>query len=101
MDLNVPGTLDALRTLRPADYIRIVAILAGVQQHSNGDVPRWMATAFNARNVEYAPLWLTSFPPKRRLSFSLDDTRYRVILTMTRNGAHVLPVDPSANMPAR
>ncbi|MGH8143445.1 MAG: hypothetical protein ACREU2_13125 [Steroidobacteraceae bacterium] len=96
VDLNVPGTLDALKRRRPADYARIVAILAGLQQHRNRDVPRWMATTFNAKNVMYAPLWLTSFPPKRRLSFSLDGTRYRVVVTITRDGARVFPIDENA-----
>jgi hypothetical protein len=84
--------LQALKIRRPADYARITAILAGLRHHPDRDVPRWMVTAFDASNVVYLPFWLTSFPPKRRLSFSLDDRRYRVVVTITENGAQVFPV---------
>jgi len=29
---------------------------------------------------------MTSLPPKRRLSFALDDTRYTVVVILTRDG---------------
>jgi hypothetical protein len=29
---------------------------------------------------------MTTYPPKRRLSFALDDTRYVVVVTLTREG---------------
>jgi hypothetical protein len=34
----------------------------------------------------YAPIEMTSYPPKRRLSFALDDTRYMIIVTLARDG---------------
>ena len=92
VDLNAPGVLDRLKTQHPADYGTIAAILAGLRHHPSRDVPHWMMTTFDARQVQYVPLWLTSFPPKRRLSFSLNDTRYRVVLTITRDGALVFLV---------
>lgn len=46
-----------------------------------------------SRTHSYFPLWLTSLPPKRRLSFCLQDARYDVVLTITRNGARVSSTD--------
>ncbi len=93
VDLNAPGALASLRVSRPQDYGRIVAILAGITRHPQRDVPRWLQTAFDARNIIYQPLWLTSFPPKRRLSFSLESQSYRAVLTITGQGAHIFPAD--------
>ncbi len=88
-DLNAPGALDELRSTRPEDYARIVAILAGITRRPQGEVPGWLRTAFDARDVVYAPIWLTSLPPKRRLSFSLDGRRYRAVVTITGDRASV------------
>ena len=45
-----------------------------------------MLTNFTARGVDYAPIEMTSYPPKRRLSFALDDTRYSIVVTLGRDG---------------
>ncbi len=45
-----------------------------------------MRTNFDARGVNYAPIEMTSYPPKRRLSFALDDIRYVIVVTLTREG---------------
>lgn len=93
VDLDAPGALAALRTTRPEDYARIMAIFAGITRHPQKDVPHWLQTTFNAHDVIYLPVWLTSFPPKRRLSFSLDGRRYRAILTVTNQRGRVSPVE--------
>ena len=45
-----------------------------------------MLANFNARDVNYAPIEMTSYPPKRRLAFALDDTRYVIVVTLARDG---------------
>ena len=50
-----------------------------------------MLATFNAREVSYASIEMTSLPPKRRLSFALDNTRYTVVVTRTRDGK-VIPL---------
>ena len=90
-DLNAPGALDRLRVGKPDDYARIMRIIAGVTRHPELDVARWISATFHAGNVSYLPLWLTSFPPKRRLSVCLASSGYTVILTLTSAGAHVTP----------
>ncbi|HUN72501.1 MAG TPA: hypothetical protein VMU52_09340 [Steroidobacteraceae bacterium] len=89
VDLNSPGALDDLKVTKPADYVRIRRIIAGVTRHPDADVARWISATFHAGDVSYEPLWLTSYPPKRRLRFCLEGTGYRAILTMTPNGARV------------
>ena len=39
-----------------------------------------MRSAFAATEVADAPLWYVTNPPKRKLSFTLDDTRYTATL---------------------
>lgn len=89
VDLNAPGVLAGLEATNPDDYARIMGIITGLTQHPDLDVARWIATSFHARGVSYFPLWQTSLPPKRLLSFCLDSTRYRVVLSITSNGAQV------------
>ncbi|HEX4052428.1 MAG TPA: hypothetical protein VHY19_16285 [Steroidobacteraceae bacterium] len=69
-----------------------MAILSGITQRPQSDVPRWLQTTFGARDVLYQPVWLTSLPPKRRLDFSLENRRYHAVLTITDQGAWPLPV---------
>ncbi|MGB6486445.1 MAG: hypothetical protein WBE91_06135 [Steroidobacteraceae bacterium] len=93
IDLNAPGALASLKTTKPADYGKIMHIIAGLTQHPELDVARWISATFHAGNVSYLPLWLTSLPPQRRLSFCLGSTSYGVVLTITGNGARVSPRD--------
>jgi hypothetical protein len=92
-DLNAPGALATLKAAKPGDYVKIMRIIAGVTQHPELDVARWISVTFHAGNVSYLPLWLTSFPPQRRLSFCLGSTSYDVVLTITGDGARVSPTD--------
>jgi len=55
-------------------------------------VPRWLQASFNARDISYQPIVLTSHPPKRRLSFALDDTRYVAVITLTNVKGTVVPL---------
>lgn len=93
VDLNAPGALAGLKAGRPGDYSRIIGVIAGVTRHPETDVARWISTTLHAADVSYLPLWLTSLPPKRRLSFCLHGTRYAVVLTITRDGARVSSTD--------
>jgi hypothetical protein len=93
IDLNAPGALDGLKAGRPADYANIMRIVAGVTRHPELDVARWISATFHAGNVSYLPLWLTSLPPQRRLSFCLGSASYGVVLTIADDGARVSPTD--------
>lgn len=91
VDLNEPGVLEALQHSNPTHYDKIRRILQGVLQQADGGVPRWLQATFNARDVTYVPIVLTSHPAKRRLSFSLDATRYDVIVVLTNVRGDIIP----------
>lgn len=91
VDLNAPGAFARLKASRPDDYARMMRIIAGVTRHPELDVARWISATFDAANVSYLPLWMTSLPPKRRLSLCLASTDYTVVLTITQDGARVSP----------
>jgi hypothetical protein len=91
VDLDEPGVLAALQNSNPTHYDKIRKILEGVLQQSDARVPRWMQVTFNALDVKYVPIVLTSHPAKRRLSFSLDATRYEVIVVLTNVRGDIIP----------
>ena len=86
VDLDKPGALEVLQQLNPTHYEKIRQIVTGILQQPDAAVPGWMRANFDARGVLYSQIEMTSYPPKRRLSFALDDTRYVVVVTLTRSG---------------
>ena len=92
VDLDAPGALGALQQSNPAHYIKVRTILTDVLLRQDAEVPRWLQASFNARDISYQPIVLTSHPPKRRLSFALDDTRYVAVITLTNVKGTVVPL---------
>jgi len=91
INLNRPGVLEALQHDNPVHYQKIQEIMAGLIRRPQSEVPRWIQTSYNARDVSYSLGLLTSLPPKRHLSFALDDTRYRAFVTLTHVKAEIIP----------
>jgi len=91
VDLDAPGAMDALQKSNPTHYEKVRRILEGVPRQPDAVVPRWMRTNFDAQDVTYLPIVLTSHPPKRRLSFSLDATRYETIVILTNVHGEIVP----------
>lgn len=91
VDLSEPGALEMLHRSNPAHYERVRKILDGILQQPDADVPRWIETNFDGRDVAYVPVVLTSHPPKRRLSFALDATRYEAIIVLTNVRGEIVP----------
>lgn len=92
VDLDAPGALAALQQSNPAHYVKVRTILDDVLRRKDADVPRWLRTRFDARDVSYQPVVLTSYPPKRRLSFALDDTHYLVVITLINVDSAIVPL---------
>ena len=86
VDLDKPGAFEALQKSNPTHFDKVLQIMSGVAHRPDVKVPGWMLANFNARDVSYSPIEMTSYPPKRRLAFALDDTRYVVVVTLTRAG---------------
>ena len=91
VDLDAAGAMERVRVANPAHFDKIVKILEGVTQQPDSVVPHWLRVNFDGRDVSYAPIVMTSRPPKRRLSFALDDTRYEVVVVLTKWGGAVTP----------
>ena len=91
VDLDAPGTLEVLQRSNPAHFERVQKILDGVLGQRDADVPRWIRVAFGGSDVRYAPIVLTSYPPKRRLAFALDGTPYEAVITLTSVRGTIIP----------
>jgi hypothetical protein len=83
--------MERVRAANPPHFDKIVKIIEGVTLQPDSAVPRWLRVNFDARDVGYIPVVMTSHPPKRRLSFALDDTRYDVVVVLTKSGGAVTP----------
>ena len=93
IDLDVPGAIERLERSDPAHFETIREIMTGLFNHADKDVPRWLQVSFNAQDVSYAPVLLTSDPPRRRLSFALDGTRYVAVVTLSHLHGVVVPAE--------
>jgi hypothetical protein len=91
INLNEPGALEALQRDNPAHYLTVHQILDNLLKQPESQVPRWLQTTFNAKDVRYIRVLLTSYPPKRDLSFTLDDTRYKARLTLINDRVKIVP----------
>ena len=92
VNLNDPDALEALQHSNPTHYEKVRQIMEGLLHQPDATVPRWIQTNFDARDVRYAPIVLTSDPPKKRLSFVLDDTHYEAVVTLTNVHGEIVPV---------
>jgi hypothetical protein len=93
IDLDVPGNLAAIERDRPDHFAKIQRILVEVPRRptTDGSVATWMRTEFQAQNVQYTELIMTSLPPKKRLAFTLEDTAYVTVITLGGYWAKGLP----------
>jgi hypothetical protein len=91
IDLDRPGSLEQLQQSNPTHYEKARKIIDGVIEQPDTQVPRWVQVNFGGRDVRYAPIVLTSHPPKKRLSFVLEDTRYQVVVVLTNIGGEIIP----------
>jgi len=92
VDLDRLGALESLQQSHPAHYAKVKVILEGVSRQRDADVGRWMRVGFDAHDVRYAPIVLTSHPAKRRLSFALDDARYVAVIVLTDWRGDIVPL---------
>lgn len=108
IDLDLPGNLEAIQRTNPEHYAKIERILAEVPRRPPNEVTRWMRTEFQARDVQYADLVMTSLPPKKRLQFSLDNESYAKVVTLSGWTAKPMPAkkllpeqEPATDPPVR
>ena len=84
IDLDLPGALAKVEREHPEHFAKIRRILADVPRRLLGEdsAAVWMNTEFQATDIRYSDVLMTSYPPKKRLQFSLDSTSYVTVITL-------------------
>jgi hypothetical protein len=84
--LGSAADLAQLRKTNPGHYARAVRLMNSANRLCQPGAPKLQNTKLpstDGRDISCAMLLRTSNPPKRELSFMLDDTRYVAIVTVT------------------
>ena len=82
--LDGPASLAQLRASNPIHYQRALKIIDAANELCRPKAGELDYARFDAKNISCARALLkTSNPPKRQLSFRLDDTQYIALVTVT------------------
>ena len=94
VDLRDDKALAQLERTNPRHYAQIQEIIAGLLAEPQRAESGWLETSFHARDVDLQKLqFLTSYPSKQLLGFTLDDTRYTMHLVRTDLNAKLIPAN--------
>jgi hypothetical protein len=91
VDLDAAGALERLRSEQPARYEKVTALLRDAERLPERQVEGWVRTRYDADAVRLGHLLLVSYPPKRRLSFSLEKVSYVATITVALPPAKIVP----------
>jgi hypothetical protein len=85
--------LDRLRATNPGHYARAERIMAAANELCRPQPGSTFYAKFDARDISCAEMLLkTSNPPKRQISFTLDDTHYIALVVITDDPARLVQV---------
>ena len=103
VDLDAPGALARLQEEQPAQYGTVASILRDAERLPEQRVEGWIRTTYHAESVHLGQILLVSYPPKRRLSFSLEGVSYHATVVVQLPPATIVPADQHApdRSPAR
>jgi hypothetical protein len=90
VDLDQPGAIARVQREHPAHYRAIEQILSKAPALQPRALTGWIRTSYDP---EAPPVLLikTSYPPRARLEFALDDTRYVAFVTLKNVGPALVP----------
>ena len=91
VDLDSPGALARLRAERPEQFSRVTELLRDAERMPETQVEGWLRTRYNADAVHLGQMLLVSYPPKRRLSFSLEQVAYVATIVVALPPARIVP----------
>jgi hypothetical protein len=93
IDLDRPGALEALRERNPVEYRRIDGILrlATKMPCPGTDLPRMLKAEFGAEDAFCSLTVYTSYPARRRLTFSLEGTAYNSLVVIDDGQQGLIP----------
>jgi hypothetical protein len=86
--LDTQQELDNLRAANPSHYARAKRLIAAANTLCPPGQPRLQSTELkstelNSRQLSCGQMFLTSNPPKREISFTLDGIRYAALVRVT------------------
>lgn len=90
--LNGAADLAQLQATNPEHYARAERIMAAANELCRPETAEVWYARFEARDISCTEMLLsTSNPPKREISFTLDDTRYIAMVVITDSPPRVTP----------
>jgi hypothetical protein len=93
--LDGPAALAELRAKNPIHYARAQKILAAANHLCRPTAGEVDYAKFDAKNIScIRSLIKTSNPPKREISFRLDDTQYIALVTLTDDPPRLVAAGP-------
>jgi hypothetical protein len=81
--LDTQQELDNLRAANPSHYAKAMRLIAAANTLCPPGQPRVQSTELNSRQLSCGHLFLTSNPPKREISFTLDGISYAALVRVT------------------
>ncbi|HEX4782292.1 MAG TPA: hypothetical protein VH301_16145 [Usitatibacter sp.] len=94
VDLDRPGVLAAIEHSNPQLYLRIRGVLDAAQAKPCETLPQILKAQFEASLGTCSSYSiLTSFPPKRRITFVIDDTGYSSNVVQVHLDGKIQPLD--------
>jgi hypothetical protein len=85
--------LDDLRETNINHYLRAQKILAVANEICRPGPPQYLAR-FDDADPHCGSMWMTSYPPKKVLSFRLDSVHYIALVTITNIPDKVVKIGP-------
>ncbi|SRR5258708_6132778 len=102
VDLDRPGAMDALEQANPEHFRRVSGVidLASEMPCFTPQFAKLSWAKFDAESAGCGVMLLTSYPAKRQLSFTIEDTTYNSIVTI-KNKERFVPLLEKAYPKAR
>ena len=92
IDLDRPGVLDRVKRERPRQFEAISEVLRAAERlPCKEGALRTLRTRFDVSELACTMLLMTSYPPKRRVTFALGEERYVAVVSMKDAGGKLLP----------
>jgi hypothetical protein len=91
--LDDAADLEHLRQTNFAHYLRARRILAAANEICRAGPPQTLRARFVDADPECGDMWMTSYPPKKMLSFHLDHVHYLALVTVTAGLGKVVKAD--------
>ena len=92
VDLDQPGMLDRLKVERPRQYEAVAEVLRASERMpcKEGEM-RVLKAKYDLREMSCNAILMTSYPPKRRVTFELEGTSYVSVVTVKGTEGRAMP----------